>query len=269
MKIKKEMRLKREKHLVMLWSLTGVTLCYIETEFTQRDDWSIPYSHYIHYNTDQDLYINKYLPFYSTYSFSFYRNEKSLAHDFTIHYIALWEDQKSEIIKRSIFYVQSITWRKNSETRYIGLLYRHIGVYFCSLPAWSFSVICRYSFECLFLSKSLLRSQINKYSFVRALLSNHLRQTSALTVSWCDLSLIIESVTSTQSKHTENFISSQFRLHADLHVAVTSCRVRSQRGMKQEVKTDNIPSNSTEQCHILTQWRNDSQTRGQEFCQWL
>lgn len=38
MKIKKEMRLKREKHLVMLRSLTGVTLCYIETEFTQRDD---------------------------------------------------------------------------------------------------------------------------------------------------------------------------------------------------------------------------------------
>ncbi len=192
-------------YTVLHWDRVHTTRWLINTLFTL----------WIHYNTDQDLYINKYLPFYSTYSFSLYRNEKSLAHDFTIHYIALWEDQKSEIIKRSIFYVQSITWRKNSETLYIGLLYRHIGVYFCSLPAWSFSVICRYSFECLFLSKSLLRSQINKYSFVSALLSNHLRQTSALTVSWCDLSLIIESVTSTQSKHTENFISSQFRASSD------------------------------------------------------
>ncbi len=99
-------------YTVLHWDRVHTTRWLINTLFTL----------WIHYNTDQDLYINKYLPFYSTYSFSFYRNEKSLAHDFTIHYIALWEDQKSEIIKRSIFYVQSITWRKNSETLYIGLL---------------------------------------------------------------------------------------------------------------------------------------------------
>lgn len=131
-----KMRLKREKHLVMLLSLSGVTLCYTETEFTQRDDWSIPYSHYKFIITRIKTYKSIHIYLFTLHIVSHFIGMKKRFHN-TL-YSTLGRPKKLNNKKIHLLCSKHNMQRKNSETLYIGLLYRHIGVYFCSLLAWSF-----------------------------------------------------------------------------------------------------------------------------------